>query len=135
MSACKNHIILIDDEEATLFFHTLMVEEADVCDNIIGLRSGNELLSTLKDIYSKTPYTLSLIFLDINMPATDGWETLDEIALLEKSIQSQLHIYMASASEHPKDKEKCMQHSMVKDLIPKPITPEKVKCLYEQMLN
>lgn len=130
-----NHIILVDDEEATLFFHTLMAEEAGVCDHIISLRSGDDLVDTIKKLYGVSGNSASLIFLDINMPATSGWETLEEIAQLDKSIQEQLYIYMASASEHPTDKEKCQLHPLVKDLIPKPITSDKVTEYYKKMIG
>ena len=136
MNEVKYHIILVDDEEATLFYHTIMAEEAAVCNNITGCKNGNDLLSQLEFFVNENKYTKFLIFLDINMPAMDGWETVGIIEEeWKQEDKSRLFIYMVSASEHPKDAEKCIQHPLVIQMTPKPLTPEIIRISYLKMTS
>lgn len=63
------------------------------------------------------------IFLDINMPVMNGWDFLDN--MLSKKLN--LMVYMLTSSIDPKDQEKAMAYSAVKDFISKPLKEERLR--------
>jgi CheY-like chemotaxis protein len=63
------------------------------------------------------------IFLDINMPVMNGWDFLDN--MVSKKIN--LMVYMLTSSIDPKDQEKAMAYSAVKDFISKPLKEERLR--------
>jgi CheY-like chemotaxis protein len=56
----------------------------------------------------------------------DGWAFLEEVRMDAKLQLPQVHIYMASSSEYPKDLERIEKDTLVKGYVPKPLTAEKV---------
>ncbi len=63
------------------------------------------------------------IFLDINMPVMNGWDFLDN--MLSKKLN--LMVYMLTSSIDPKDEEKALAYSAVKDFISKPLKEERLR--------
>jgi PAS domain S-box-containing protein len=63
------------------------------------------------------------IFLDINMPVMNGWDFLDNM----HSKNLSLIVYMLTSSIDPKDQEKAMAYSAVKDFISKPLKEERLR--------
>lgn len=63
------------------------------------------------------------IFLDINMPVMNGWDFLDN--MLSKKLN--LIVYMLTSSIDPKDQEKALAYSSVKDFISKPLKEERLR--------
>src|ERR1700750_2590044 len=76
-----NCVLLIDDDEPTNFLNKMTLEQAG-CTRIIRVaQSGQEALDYLRncgpaDGDDPSEPCPDLIFLDINMPAMDGWEFL-----------------------------------------------------------
>lgn len=112
-------ILLIDDDEPTNFFSSLIIEDADCAENIQVAESGQTALGLLNDDHIPSP---DLIFLDINMPAMDGWEFLERYRQLPKGPQSK--IIMLTTSLNPDDREKASKIKEVSGFETKPLTPE-----------
>ena len=117
-------ILLIDDDEATSVFHQIMAEESGVTANIFTAASAESAISQLQQLKEQFNLSNALIFLDINMPATDGWGFLELIE--ESDLPQPLHIIMVSASDHPRDLDRIQSHPLLKGFEPKPITAEKI---------
>ena len=123
-----NCVLLIDDDEPTNFFTRLILEEVGFTDCIQVAQSGEEALNYLRKSQSgedpkNFPFP-DLILLDINMPAMDGWEFLDEYKKMEKANPSV--IIMLTTSLFPEDKAKALGNPEIAAFENKPITPEKV---------
>ncbi len=117
-------ILLIDDDEPTNFFSSLLIEDADCTENIQIAQSGQSALRLLR---SKTIPTPDLIFLDINMPAMDGWEFLENYRQLPKEHQGKIVIIMLTTSLNPDDREKASQIKEISGFETKPLTPELIE--------
>ena len=63
-----------------------------------------------------------LIFLDINMPAVNGWDFLDHCSKLDENLQSSMKIILLTTSTNPNDQIKAKQWKFVYDYIEKPLT-------------
>ena len=88
-----NGVMIIDDDEPTNFFNQMIVENSGCTDHIMVAQSGQEALDylsngALAEENSNSPLP-SLIFLDINMPAMNGWEFLEGI---ETSLRNRRRI-------------------------------------------
>ncbi|HLG40890.1 MAG TPA: response regulator, partial [Chitinophagaceae bacterium] len=76
-------ILVIDDDEPTNFFTRMILEEGNYAEQILTMQSGQEALDYLaKSESGENDENLfpspDLVFLDINMPAMNGWEFLEE---------------------------------------------------------
>lgn len=120
-----NCVLLIDDDDATNFYHTLVLEEESVDLHIQAVRSAKEGLDFLlsKGNYAELPQP-GIIFLDINMPGMNGWEFLVKYNELSKEIHNRSVVVMLSTSDNPDDKEKAASIPAVKQFVNKPLTAE-----------
>ena len=120
-------VMLVDDDEATNFYHNIMIEESGITDNIIICNYAQDAIDKIKVELDKNEIQSAILFLDINMPVIDGWTFLDMISDVEKNKMNKLNIVMVSASEYPKDLERIKNHPLITTLMPKPLDAEKVR--------
>jgi CheY-like chemotaxis protein len=120
MTKKLNTIMLIDDDEPTNFLSKMLIEEAHCAEHIQVADSGKVAL----DYLSKCNKSPDLIFLDINMPAMNGWEFLDKYRELDKVKQGKIVIIMLTTSLNPDDKVKAGQMPEIAGFENKPLSPE-----------
>lgn len=125
----KNHkldcVLFIDDDDATNFYHTIIVEEECSWVHIQSVKSAKEGLDFLlrKGVYANSPQP-DIIFLDINMPGMTGWDFMEKYNELSKDIQERAVIAMLSTSVNPDDRNRAFAIPAVKGFVLKPLTPE-----------
>ena len=127
-----NCVLVIDDDEPTNFFNQMIVEQANCTETVKVAQSGEEALE-----YLSTSVKLScqhrefpcpdLIFLDINMPAMDGWEFLERYKELEKQRKNQVIVVMLTTSLFQEDMLKAQGMPEITAFENKPLTPEKLE--------
>ncbi|WP_194973493.1 response regulator [Aquiflexum lacus] len=117
-------VLLIDDDEATNFYHTIILEE-ETGVHIQSLQSAKEGLDYLlsKGVYADYPQP-GIIFLDINMPGMTGWDFLVKYNELTKDVHDRSVVVLLTTSVNPDDKERAATIPVVKELVNKPLTPE-----------
>lgn len=118
-------ILLIDDDEATNFYHQLILEEENTGVYIQSVKSANEGLDflTCKGDYSDCPQP-GIIFLDLNMPGMSGWDFLEKYEELSKDIHDRAVITILTTSVNPDDRDRAASISAVKEFVHKPLTPQ-----------
>ncbi|MEP7376762.1 MAG: response regulator [Chitinophagaceae bacterium] len=129
-----NCVLVIDDDEPTNFFTQMILEESGCTRHIKIVQSGREALDYLiqseagndPGIYPSP----DLIFLDINMPAMDGWEFLEEYKKL--NTDSRIIIVMLTTSLFPEDKIRAKGRPEISGFENKPLTAEKVAAVIEK---
>src|SRR5258708_36657106 len=106
MNKKLNCILLIDDDEPTNFLNKMTIDQSGCAEWVQVVQSGQEALDYLqgtgrfknrKEDYPRP----DLIFLDINMPAMDGWEFLDKYKELPKDQKAEIVLIMLTTSLNP----------------------------------
>lgn len=129
-----NCILLIDDDEPTNFLSQMIIEKADCAAEIQIAYSGKQAIDYLtsqgtsasgQNTYPRP----DLIFLDINMPAMNGWEFLQKYNSLEKEHQGNIVIIMLTTSLNPDDRLRSKDFHHVSGFENKPLTREKLETL------
>ena len=129
MERIINSVLLVDDDEATNVYNTVMIEDTGITDNILAARSVTEALNILNNAKENIDTLPELILLDINMPIMNGWYLLEELKQFEPEVLSRLNIVMLSASDNPNDIKKIDQYPFVIDYLSKPLSEDKIQKL------
>jgi CheY-like chemotaxis protein len=106
-----NCVLFIDDDEPANFLNEMILENAGCAGHIEITTSGEQALRYLDNNKGNTDKNNTyprpdLIFLDINMPAMNGWEFLKEYNDLEDEQKGNIVIIMLTTSLNPDDKSK-----------------------------
>jgi CheY-like chemotaxis protein len=102
MTTQLNCILLIDDDEPTNFLNKMTLEQSGCTRQIHVAQSGEEALDYLRNAVSRP----DLIFLDINMPAMDGWEFLEKYRCLPTDRKADIVLIMLTTSLNPDDEQR-----------------------------
>ena len=127
-----NCVLLIDDDKATNFLHEMVLRDMDCANEIVAVESAMDALDYLKsNIDGKHPQP-DLIFLDINMPAMNGWEFIAEYEKLDAKEKGRFVLMMLTTSLNPDDRDNANNLPLVAGFLSKPLTPEMVQDVLEQ---
>jgi CheY-like chemotaxis protein len=70
-----------------------------------------------------------VIFVDINMPITDGWTFLDDLNSMHTKLCKNITVYVISVSVRKEDKIRATNYACVQEYIVKPVNTEKLKAI------
>jgi CheY-like chemotaxis protein len=132
-----NCVLLIDDDEPTNFMSNMVLEEAECASHIQIMQSAKNALDYLTKSDDpgnenvEMPYP-ELIFLDVNMPAMNGWEFLDKYNELQRFKSKKPIIIMLTTSINPDDQLKANQIPLVAGFENKPLTSDMIESLIKK---
>lgn len=117
---------IIDDDELFALSSKRILKETDFCESVLFYTEGQEALDGLIGLMIENIELPEIIFLDLNMPKTDGWAFLEEFEQLPAHKISHIQIYITSSFISPNLIEKAKKFKSVKDYIVKPLTEKAV---------
>jgi CheY-like chemotaxis protein len=129
-----NCILLIDDDEPTNFLNRLTLEQAGFTHTLRVAQSGQEALNYLLNADTNNPRP-DLIFLDVNMPAMDGWEFLERYRSLPADRKADIVLIMLTTSLNPDDELRTRAIAEVSGFEHKPLSQYRVEKLIEKYFN
>jgi CheY-like chemotaxis protein len=125
-----NCVLLVDDDEPTNFLNKMILEDVNCAETIEVAESGQSALSYLENASEDgSPASPDLILLDINMPAMNGWEFLEQYSSLDRQRKANVVIVMLTTSLNPDDRSKASKIPDVSGFETKPLTPEKLQSI------
>ena len=124
---------IIDDDKLTVKLISILVSKNKFCEEIQSFDNAQHAIDKLKQNASNNGVLPDAILLDLNMPAMDGWQFLDEFMLLP--IKKEISIFIMTSSIDPVDIEMAKKYKIVKDYVEKPITSKKLDLLSKLIGN
>jgi CheY-like chemotaxis protein len=129
-----NCILLIDDDEATNFLNKMLIESVCCTKHIEVAQSGMAAIAYLFHPLNKTYMSSNsglpdLMFLDINMPAMNGWEFLEQFNKLHAGNKRKIITVMLTTSINPDDNQKANEIPHISAYETKPLNAEKLNAI------
>ena len=118
-------IAVVDDDSVYQFTASRTLKATHLAHQILQFPNGKEALAFLKNGHEEGRHLPDIIFLDINMPITDGWAFLEEFHQLKAKLGKEIKIYMVSSSIDPRDRNRARNYPEVTDYMEKPISMTK----------
>lgn len=123
----QKRICIIDDDPIYKLITKKLIQKTKLYSETIEFNNGNEAM-----IYFEATSDLpDILLLDIEMPEMDGWEFLDKFCKLEKMINKESTVYIATSSIAIEDKLKAEKYECVKEFLSKPINLDKLQKIAE----
>ncbi|MEZ5284973.1 MAG: response regulator [Vicinamibacterales bacterium] len=98
-------VVLVDDSEEDNLFHSFVIEQYGLAEELHVELTGERALSYLASRGTTTEATKpTLILLDINMPGISGWEFLERYHALDARHRAQAVVVMLTTSTDPHDR-------------------------------
>lgn len=132
MAVKLNCILLIDDDEPTNFLNRLTLEQAGCAREIRIAQGGQEALDYLDSCGRQGSPRPDLIFLDINMPAMDGWEFLQRYRSLPADRKADIVLIMLTTSLNPDDELRTKAIPEVSGFENKPLDQRRLMALLDK---
>lgn len=127
MQSRPKKVMLIDDNEVDLKINAKLINLANLFEEIVICRSGEEALDYLNK-YVSTPHLLpDFILLDIQMPEMDGFEFLEYY----KDFPEKRPVAMLSSTLDFGDIKKAEANPYVIKLLKKPLAPAELAALVQ----
>lgn len=119
MSTLITEVLLVDDDEMTLFIHEKILNRCTMSHPFRSFMSGEECVKYVSSEENKSKKFI--ILLDINMPGMSGWGVLDKLSTAEIGTDRAV-VIMATSSVDYEDRVKASEYQHVVDFFEKPLT-------------
>ncbi len=117
--------VLIDDNEADNVFHEIMIRRAGFTGEVLIFDNGLDALDFMRQDQLRLP---TCIFLDINMPALDGFEVAAQATPLLDGKPTTV-LVMLTSSDAPSDRERAASLPIIQGFVTKPLTTAAVRAM------
>jgi two-component system nitrate/nitrite response regulator NarL len=111
--------ILIDDSDIDLFIQRRFLEVYNFSEQLLQYKSAEEALNFLRRLNEEP--APDVIFLDLNMPESDGFEFLKDFNELPERVTAKSKIVVLTSSNSAKDREMVFENKNVIQFITKPL--------------
>ena len=126
-------LCIIDNDEVYQYTVTRSIKSHQLVKKVLIFSDGEQAMQFLINNIADNENIPDIIFLDISMPIMDGWQFLEEYVKLKPRISKPIIIYVITSSLDPVDYEQAKKISEISDYIVKPIKPDMLKDIIENL--
>src|ERR1700722_6823865 len=104
-------VLLVDDNDSDNEFHEVVIKKGGLANEVNSINDSRDALEFFKNCFNPTDgkecRVPDLVFVDINMPAMNGFEMLDKLRELPdpQNIKKKIKFFMLTGSVNPEDQE------------------------------
>jgi CheY-like chemotaxis protein len=134
MSKKLRNVVLIDDNETTIFLNNRLLTRLEVADNIQTFARAEQAFNTLwgpEQPDTPADDAPELVFVDLKMPGMDGFEFLKLYNELPAMARQKTVLTVLTTSMHAADTARVAQYPDV-EYLSKPLTEEKMERLLKK---
>jgi CheY-like chemotaxis protein len=119
-------IFLIDDDPVFVYLTKKIICSVSGGCEIMEFADGELAIDHLRKVCGDSTSLPDIIFVDLSMPVMDGWEFLDEYALLRPKLGKPIELFIVSSSISPQEVERSKSYPTVSDFLIKPVAKGKI---------
>jgi CheY-like chemotaxis protein len=128
-----NTILLVDDDEASNFLHSIFINKLDMDITINSALNGKEALDFILGKGQEQLELPCMVMLDLRMPVMDGWQFMKAYEeLVPKKLKDQITIVLVTISDNQEDKDKAISNEYIAEFSQKPLSDETFKALIQK---
>lgn len=119
------NLVLIDDDEITIFVNKTIIEQTKLVENIITFSYVSQVIEFLKTSFHNSNTLPEIIVFGINEPVENSWELIGDFVKHKPELFEKMGLFLLSPSIADHDILTAKNIKEVDDYIIKPLTPEK----------
>jgi CheY-like chemotaxis protein len=132
MPSFLNVVAIIDDDNISLLLVKKILEQKRMAETVLLFSSGFDALHYFEKNTHHVEQLPSVLLLDIKMPLMNGFQFLKEFQQIEFAEGYEPAIFIVSAGVNI-DYEALKEYPFVKGFLLKPVIPEKLAAMIEQL--
>ncbi len=114
-------VCVIDDDDIYQFLLKKELKHTNLVDKIEVFTDGQKAIDYFIENKKSIELLPDVIFLDINMPIMNGWQSLEQFKQIQPKIAKEITIYLVSSSFDDRDINRSKEYTEVTDYIIKPV--------------
>ncbi|RKS94047.1 response regulator receiver domain-containing protein [Flavobacterium limicola] len=118
----KKIIWVIDDDAIYQIIVNKIIQRSEMFSAVFSFKNGRIAIDALQETLENETALPDIILLDINMPIMDGWEFMEELALMKSKFNKQITVYIVSSSISIEDKNRSKTYADILGYLSKPVT-------------
>ena len=123
MKKHQKEIWLIDDSAASNLLNQKLFNQLDPKLRVKTFTIAEDALNSFRGAKDE----VSTIFLDLNMPAMDGWDFIEEFKAMKQNSTIETRLILLSTSMNPKDKKRASADDAIEEYLQKPLEVYQIK--------
>lgn len=134
MSKKLRSVVLLDDNETTIFLNNRLLTRLEVAENILTFSRAEQAFEALwgpEPEGAPAHSAPDLMFVDLKMPGMDGFEFLQRFNELPEAVRQQTVLTVLTTSMHAADTARVAQYPNI-EYLSKPLTEEKMEKLLKK---
>lgn len=131
-----NSILLVDDDEASNFLHSIFINKLDMEIEVNSAINGQQALDYILNKGADKLGLPCMVMLDLRMPIMDGWEFMQRYEdQVPQSLKDQLMIVLVTISDNSTDKERATNNPHIIDFAQKPLSDSTFRKIINKHVN